>query len=103
MGPLFSLLLMALVCVLCAAAAYAVLKISRKHKPSLVNVLGVVGGGIFGGVIGVLFNVFFLQVRNIETTAGVVAFLASLILSFFLFSFFGFHLAEKIRSRNVQN
>jgi hypothetical protein len=103
MGPMFSLLIVAVGCALYAAVAYMALKISKKHKASLINVLGVVGGGIFGGCVGVLFNVFILQVRTIESTSNVVAFLASLIVSSLLFSFFSLHIVEKISSRSVHD
>jgi len=99
MGPLFSSFLLVLFGVFYASAAYIFLRISRKHKTSLLNVLSIVAGGFVGAVVIAILGAFFFGEKTIGSTIGVISYLTFLVTGSLLCSFVSLNLVERMNKR----
>jgi len=83
--------------------AYAFLRFSKKHMLSIKNIFGIVCGGFFGGLLGIMtagvINLLIYNGATIKITSQVILLLSFIFLMVLIFSYFGLRITEKIYSK----
>jgi hypothetical protein len=78
MGPLFSAALAAVILAVYVLLSYVLLSLIRRRVAPLLDAVAIAIGGVIGAGVGLIGTAPFMAGRTIESTAGVVGYLAIL-------------------------
>jgi hypothetical protein len=99
MGPLFVLLVAAILAGLFALGFYIILWVVRRKPVSLLGVVGIVVGGGVGAVLAILILALFFAGETLESRALIIFYLSSIVISAIVFGIVGLKFIERRQGR----